>query len=422
MYNLHLSAEQFEIRETVRDFVTQEVKPILLKADRLDIGDRTLSLALLDQASQMGLRALALSEDLGGAGADALTACIVAEELAAGDADFAAVLMETAQLAHLLFDCAMTAEQRDRLLPKFLGDDRYHLARAVREPNNDTRLGINYHRATAGDAAVATSAVKGGNGDWIVNGAKACVANAPIAHLIAVAVQIAGHAKTSVLLVPADAPGVTVRAHDKPWQHGVCGDVSFKNCQVPAANLLGDGAAVLLPGTEAGGRGIPLAQAINLGIGRAAYETAVDYARLRVQGARPIIEHQAIARILADIAIRLEVARSAVWQAAYASDHPDAYADRSLSDLPLSTVAQVVTSEAVLKATKDAAEVFGAMGVMHDMPLQKYIHDARVSLHAGDGVTDARLRIAEAIAGYRRETAGAVRRKLENQVRVPHGF
>ena len=102
MYNLHLSAEQLEIRETVRDFVTQEVKPILLKADRLDIGDRTLSLALLDQASQMGLRALALSEDLGGAGADALTACIVAEELAAGDADFAAVLMETAQLAHLL--------------------------------------------------------------------------------------------------------------------------------------------------------------------------------------------------------------------------------------------------------------------------------------------------------------------------------
>ena len=68
----------------------------------------------------------------------------------------------------------MTAEQRDRLLPKFLGDDRYHLACAVREPNNDTRLGINYHRATAGDAAVATSAVKDGNGDWVVNGTKAC--------------------------------------------------------------------------------------------------------------------------------------------------------------------------------------------------------------------------------------------------------
>lgn len=408
MYNLHLSAEQLEIRETVRDFVTCEVKPTLLKSDRLDIGDRTLSPALLDQASQMGLRALALSEDLGGAGADALTACIVAEELAAGDADFAAVLIETTQLAHLLFDCAMTAEQRDRFLPKFLSDDRYHLACAVREPKDDTRLGINYHRSTADDAAMATNAVSVGDGDWIVNGTKTCVSNAPIARLFAVPVQIAEHGNPWVFLVPADATGVTVRAHDNPWRHGLCGDVSFKNCQVPATNLLGDGAAVLLPDAEASGRGTPLAQAINLGIGRAAYETAVDYAHLRVQGGRPIIEHQAIARILADIAIRLEVARVAVWQAAFASDHPDAYADRSLSDLPLATVARVYTSEAVLKATKDAAEVFGAMGVMHDMPLQKYIRDARVSLHEGDGVTDARLRIAEAIAGYRREPAGAL--------------
>ena len=76
-------------------------------------------------------------------------------------------------------------------------------------------------------------------------------------------------------------------------------------------------------------------QAIALGIGRAAYETAVEYAQLRVQGGRPLIEHQAIATKLADIAIRLEVARGAVWQAAWAADHPEAFADRSLSDLPL---------------------------------------------------------------------------------------
>ena len=63
---------------------------------------------------------------------------------------------------------------------------------------------------------------------------------------------------------------------------------------------------------------------------------------------------------------------------------------------------QVFVAETLLKATKDAAEVFGAMGVMRDMPLQKYVHDARVCLHSGDGVTDAKLRIAEALAGYRR--------------------
>ncbi len=179
--------------------------------------------------------------------------------------------------------------------------------------------------------------------------------------------------------MPAKSAGVTVRAHEKnPWQHGACGEVTFKDCKVPAGNLLGDDAAALLTGADAPGRGNPLAQALNLGIGRAAYEAALDYAHLRVQGGRPLIEHQAIGTKLAEIAIRLEVARAAIWQAAWASDHPEAVADRSLPDLPLQTVAQVFASEAIMKATKDAAEIFGAMGVMRDMPLHKYIHDARV--------------------------------------------
>jgi alkylation response protein AidB-like acyl-CoA dehydrogenase len=71
-------------------------------------------------------------------------------------------------------------------------------------------------------------------------------------------------------------------------------------------------------------------------------------------------------------------------------------------------VAQVFASEAIMKATKDAAEIFGAMGVMRDMPLQKYIHDARVCQHSGDGNTDAKLRIAEELAGYRRAGNGAM--------------
>ena len=182
---------------------------------------------------------------------------------------------------------------------------------------------------------------------------------------------------------------------------------------MPAGNLLGHDAVALLTGTDAAGRGIPLFQALNLGIGRAAYEAALDYAHLRIQGGRPIVEHQAIATKLAEIAIKLEVARAAIWQAAWASDHPKAIADRSLSDLPLQTMVQVFTAEMVLKATKDAAEVFGAMGVMRDMPLQKYVHDARVCLHSGDGNTDAKLRIAEVLAGYRRMTNGAMAPSVE---------
>jgi len=403
MYNLHLSPEQLEIRDTVREFVTREVKPVVLKADRLDVADRTLPRYLLEEASRLGLRTLALSEDNGGIGADALTSCIVAEELAAGDADIAAVLTETSRLAHLIFDCAMPEAERDRLLPTFLGDDGAHLAVADREAGSDTRLGVNYHRPGATASPIAAAAVQAGNGDWVITASKTCVANAPIARLFAVTVKIAGRAGDSALLVPADTPGVIVTPHAKPWSHGTCGDVTFADARVPAGNLLADGAAALLRAAD--GRGIPLAQAINLGIGRAAFEAAVDYAHLRIQGGRPLIEHQAIATKLADIAIRLEVSRAAVWQAAWASDHLGAVGDRSLSDLPLTTVAQVFVSDAIVKAAKDAAEIFGATGVMRDMPLQKYLHDARVCQHAGDGNREARLRIAEHVAGFRRAAA-----------------
>jgi len=402
MYNLHLSAEQLEIRDTVRDFVNQELKPAAIRAARIDVADRSLLTDVLDQASQMGLRALALSEEKGGAGANALTSCIVTEELAAGDADVAAILAETSRLAHLLFDRAMSDAQRDAFLDKFLGDDRFHLALADHEPGSDVRLGVNYHRPVPANVTVKTAAAKSGDG-WVINGAKNCVANAPIAGLFAVTATIPGRTGLGVLLVPADVPGLTVETHDDAWQHGVCGAVRFKDCRVPGANLLGESAGALLTGSDAPGHGAPLYQALNIGIGRASYEAALDYAHLRVQGGRPLIEHQAIAVKLANAAISLEVARAAVWQAAFAADHPEAVADRSLSDLPLQTVTQVFVSEAMMKTAKDCAEVFGAMGVMRDMPLQKYIHDARVCQHTGDGNGEARLRLAEFIAGYRRK-------------------
>ena len=408
MYNLHLSPEQLEIRDTVRDFVTREIKPAALKADRLDVADRSLLMAQIDAASQLGLRTLELSEERGGAGADALTSCIVTEELAAGDADIAAVLSETSRLSHLLFDLALNDAQREQFLLKLTGDDRYHLAFAAREPETDTRLGANYHRPAA-QPTLRTTAVKSGS-DFVINGVKDCVVNAPLAGLFAVLTNIPGHNEPGVLLVPAKTPGVNVMVHEDAWQHGSCGAVTFKDCKVSAGNLLGDDAAVLLSGKDTPGRGSPLFQALNLGIGRAAYETALDYAHIRIQGGRPLIQHQAIATKLADVAINLEVARAAVWQAAWASDHPAAYADRSVADLPLQTIAQVFTSEAVMKAAKDSAEIFGAMGVMRDMPLQKYIHDARVCQYTGEGNSDARLRIAEVMAGYRRvnETAMAL--------------
>jgi alkylation response protein AidB-like acyl-CoA dehydrogenase len=99
MYNLHLSSAQLEFRDTVRDFIAQEVEPIALKPERLEPFKRALLTAILDKASQMGLRTMASSEDNDGAGTDNLTGCIVTEELAVGDADIVVVLTETSRFA-----------------------------------------------------------------------------------------------------------------------------------------------------------------------------------------------------------------------------------------------------------------------------------------------------------------------------------
>src|SRR5260221_9533207 len=117
MFNLHLSPEQLEIRDTVRDFVTREVKPVALKPERLEPFEKPLLAPQLEEASRLGLRTLALSEAAGGAGADALTCCIVTEELAVGEPDNAAVLAHTPAGAKAL-QRAVTPAQRQRPPPR----------------------------------------------------------------------------------------------------------------------------------------------------------------------------------------------------------------------------------------------------------------------------------------------------------------
>ena len=402
MFDLRLSEEQIAIRDMVRDFVAQNVFPVATKPERLEPFDVPLAIDLVDAASALGLRTLALSEDAGGAGADTLTSCIVAEELAAGDVDIASVLARTAALGGMLFNRLMNDEQRKRFLPAFVSDDRYHLALADREPDSESALGIDYHREAANRITTATAARRNGSGgNLIVNGAKTRVANAPVAKLFAVLVATDGGDR--ILLVPADAAGVAVAeiGRDGGWYVGSCGDATFSDCAVPADNLLGPEAVEALtgPGCDFG---LPEAQAINLGVGRAAFEAAREYAGVRIQGGRPIIEHQAIGAKLAEVVVNLETARNAIWQAAWAADNPGAESIGNFPPLPRAKIAQVVTAEKVYRATKDSAECFGAMGVMRDMPLQKYIHVARVFLHTGDGNADTKLRIAEAVAGFSR--------------------
>jgi alkylation response protein AidB-like acyl-CoA dehydrogenase len=279
-----------------------------------------------------------------------------------------------------------------------------------------------YHRAYDDEPGAEPRGTKQANGDWIIEGTIPFVPNAPVAQLFVVQVRTepdkTGVNGVSTLLVPRDTPGLvinesapagTANALDDEeairWHHGTGAAVEFRRCRVPADQILAGECERRFGDARYVARATTQLAAINLGVGRAAHEAAIDYATMRVQGGRPIIQHQAIGAILAGIAIKLEVARSMIWKAAWAADHPEAVSDRSVSDLPLHTIARTYTAEAMHEATLDAAECFGAMGVMRDMPMQKYVHDALVLLHSPDNDSATKLQIAEALAGYKRAAA-----------------
>lgn len=411
MFDLGLSAEQLEFRDTVRDFVEHEVKPAAVASSRLEPFEKPLLVDALDQASRIGLRTLALSESAGGAGADQLTSAIVLEELGAGDVDVASAIALTSYLAHALFDECMSAEQRKRFVADFAEDSRYHLAWARADASN---IGWRYHRATQ-DASPALPVAQTSGNEIAVNGSYSLVLNAPIAKLFAI--DVARNGAVDTVLVPRETKGFVV--HDAPhafggegaggksrtrWYHGTAASITLTNVCVPQSNVVSKRHALSTS------RDFLATAAVNLGLGRAAYDTAIEYAKLRVQGGRRIVEHQAIGAILADCAIKLELARNMLWKAAWAADHPEAVSDRSIGDLPLATIARVYTAQAVNEIALGAAECFGAMGVMRDMPLQKYVHDSFIFLHSADHDSATKLEIAERVAGFERAiaTEGAV--------------
>ena len=402
MYELTLTPEQIEFRDTVRDFVTREIKPVATNATRLQRLRPPFPADLLALTEPLGLRLLMLPTgadvETAGAGADTLTACIVLEELAAGDVDVAMAVLHTALLAPWLFGEAMNVEQRTRFLPDYVngGSSACHLAYAGRAPDGP---GWQYHRQRVGAQATRVKAAQQ-DGHWVLSGDAGFAANADVAGLIVVE---AGSSQGAItLLVPRDTPGFTVREVAESsdsvvkWHHGAGAYVSFKQCSVPSDHRL-QYTSDIRPWLR---RGVALRAAVNLGLGRAAFEAAIDYAKLRVQGARPIIQHQAIGAKLADIAVHLEAARNLIWKAAWSLDHPEADAQNGYTGMPLETAARVFTAEAVRAATENAAECFGAMGVMLDMPLQKYVHDAVIFLHSGVSDTVEKFEIAEAVAGF----------------------
>ena len=385
-----LTEEQMAIQKLARDFVKQEVEPVAAERDRIINWEERMPWDLVEKASALGLRQLPFPEKWGGAGADVLTCCIAGEELAVGDLGFAVNLDQTWKLAHILESIEPTV--REPWIERLCKEPRFLTAIAITEPGAGSD-----HQGLYDDSSIRlnTRAEKKG-GKWVINGMKHYVSNGPCAELYVVAARTDMSKNLreglSGFLVPRETLGFsTGRVHEKIGQRlSMNSELFFENVEVPEDHLiLGEGRMWEIRGRLLSS-GKPEAAANCIGVGRAAFEKSLAYSRERFQGGKLIGEHQAVATMLADMAIGLDVARTMVYRSAWAVNHQDPY------DFTLGWKAKVFASEVAFDCARWGVEIFGGAGIMQAAPMEKYLRDASTFLHS-DGTNQVlRQRVAKA--------------------------
>ncbi len=388
-----LTENQVHWRDVARGFVRDHIKPDVLRRDRLPTAEERIPWDWIREASAQGLRTLGLPQEYGGAGADIQTLCLVGEELGAGDLGFAVILDQCWKFSHLFAE-AMTEEQRQRFIPPFVNDPEAVTALGMTEPGVGSDHQGYYD---APDIDFRTTAVRDGD-DYVLNGSKRYISNGCMAKLYFLVARLDPNKKLSesgaVFIVPSDTPGFRVGFfHEKSSQRlATNGTFYLEDCRVPAENMLvGEGMlpelrSKYLPGSKAE------AAATVLGVGRAAYEYALDYAKVRIQGGKPLVEQQAVALMLGRMASLLDAARVQIWHAAWLADNKDPSA--AVHGL----LAKVNASETAVEVCKLAGEVLGGASIMYEHPVEKYQRDAASFLHS-DGTNQLCLmRATRAIA------------------------
>lgn len=391
--DFNLNEEQARWRATAREFAEQVIKPDVLRRDRLPTAAERIPWDWIRGADQLGMRTLGVPKVFGGAGTDILTLCIVGEELAVGDLGFAVIMDQCWKMGHILSD-AMTPEQQKKFIPRFVKDPEATLAIGFTEPGAGSDH-QGYHDSP--DIDFRTTAVRDGD-SYVINGTKRYVSNGCMAKLYFIVARTDPSKSLreggSVFIVPSDTPGFRAGFfHEKSSQRlATNGTFHLENCRVPAGNLLvGEGLmsrlrAEYMPGSKAE------AAATVLGVGRAAYEYALQFAKERVQGGKPIVQQQAVAMMLAQMAMRLDAARTQIWRAAWLADRKQPEARI------LGLLAKVNASEAAFEACKLASEVLGGAAIMYDHPVEKYLRDAASFLHSDGTNQVCLLRAAQALS------------------------
>jgi alkylation response protein AidB-like acyl-CoA dehydrogenase len=353
-----LTESQRLAQDMVRGFVEKEVKPRAAEIDRTD----EFPWDLYRRMSELGLLGMALPEQYGGAGADAVTWAIVQEELARGSA----VVADAQLLTRLMSDMILKAgseEHRTKYLPALARGEKICVI-AQTEPGTGSDV-----------ARVQTTARPRGDG-YVLNGTKRFITAAMVCELavvVATTDKTKGSAGVAVFLVEFGTPGFSRGSkEDVMGVRGLAtGELVFEDCYVPASCLLatpGQGFKRAMASLDTGRIGIG-AEAV--GIAQAAMDEAIGYAKERQAFGQTLASFQAIQFMIADMSTQIEAARLLVRRAAYLKD-------QGRSCVREASEAKLFASEMAARVTTDALQIHGAYGYSKEFTIERLYRDARV--------------------------------------------
>ncbi len=357
--SFELTPEQRELQALAHEFAERELRPIAREWDERE----DCPPELLGKAAALGLTSHAIPVEYGGGGVSAVTSSLVVEELSWGCAGLSAPIAATMFPVRPLLR-AGTEEQRQRWLPRLAAEEGCLAAIAFTEPGAGSDV-----------AGIQTSARREGD-EYVLNGEKCYITNGGIAELTIVFARLeqAGlNGALTAFLVEAGDPGVSAGRKEPKLglRSSYTGSLLFDDARIPADRLLGeegDGFAIAMDFFM---HSRPQVAAEALGIARAAFEYATDYAKERHAFGRPLLAKQGVSFKLADMAIGVEAARLLVWRAAAALDSGQ---DAGL----LGSLAKAFAADTAMSVTTDAVQVLGGAGIMRDHPVEKWMRDAKV--------------------------------------------
>ncbi|MER5332571.1 acyl-CoA dehydrogenase family protein [Micromonospora sp. NPDC002717] len=376
--DFRLTEEQEALRESVREFAREVVAPVI--AEHYE--KHTFPYEVIRQMGKMGLFGLPFGEEHGGMGGDYFALCLALEELARVDSSVAITLEAAVSLGAMPIYRFGTEEQKAQWLPKLLSGEAL-AGFGLTEPGFGSDAGGTQTRAVLDEAT----------GEWVINGSKAFITNSgtDITALVTVTavtgIRPDGAKELSTIIVPSGTPGFSVApGYSKVgWTASDTHELTFDDCRVPAANLLGErgrGFAQFLRILDEGRIAIA---ALAVGLAQGCVDESIKYAKERQAFGQPIGNYQAIQFKIADMEMKAHTARLAYYDAAA----------RMLAGEPFkrqAAIAKLHASTVAVDNAREATQIHGGYGFMNEYPVARFWRDSKI-LEIGEGTSEVQRMI-----------------------------